>query len=61
MNVGNRVQNRFQLGAAYRQVDINRWDMLTKVEYKLDDNKATLNAHSKTDSYIFSNHIIFLF
>ncbi|HNL80165.1 MAG TPA: hypothetical protein PKL69_07440, partial [Agitococcus sp.] len=57
VNVGNRVQNRFQLGAAYRQVDINRWDMLTKVEYKLDDNKATLNAHSKTDSYIFSNHI----
>lgn len=57
VNVGNRIQNRFQLGAAYRQVDINRWDMLTKVEYKLDDNKSTLNDYRKSDSYIFSNHI----
>lgn len=53
---GNRVQNRFQLGAAYRQVDINRWDALTKIEYKLDDNQSSLLNKLKTDAYIFSTH-----
>lgn len=54
---GNRIQNRFQLGAAYRQVDTNRWDALTKIEYKLDDNQTSKTNIIETDAYIFSTHI----
>ena len=54
---GNRIQNRFQLGAAYRQVDVNRWDALTKVEYKLDDNQTSAANLIETEAYIFSTHI----
>jgi hypothetical protein len=56
VNAGDRLQNRFQLGAAYRQVDTNRWDALTKIEYKLDDNQTSLLNLLKTDAYIFSTH-----
>ena len=54
---GNRIQNRFQLGAAYRQVDVNRWDALTKIEYKLDDNQTSAANLIETEAYIFSTHI----
>ncbi|MBK7300478.1 MAG: DUF11 domain-containing protein [Moraxellaceae bacterium] len=56
VNAGDRLQNRFQLGAAYRQVDTNRWDAITKIEYKLDDNQTSLLNLLKTDAYIFSTH-----
>jgi len=32
------LQNRFQVGAAFRPVDSNRWDALTKYEYKTSRN-----------------------
>jgi hypothetical protein len=33
-------QDRFQIGAAYRPVDNNRFDLLTKYEHKVEDNIA---------------------
>ncbi|MCB1673394.1 MAG: DUF11 domain-containing protein [Pseudomonadales bacterium] len=56
VNVGDRLQNRFQLGAAYRQVDTNRWDALTKIEYKLDDDQTSLSSIKEKEAYIFSTH-----
>jgi hypothetical protein len=53
---GNRLQDRFQLGAAYRQVDTNRWDSLTKIEYKLEQDESTSAAINR-DAYIFSTHV----
>ena len=55
-NAGDRLQNRFQLGAAYRQVDTNRWDALTKLEYKLDDDQTSLSNIMEKEAYIFSTH-----
>lgn len=34
----NGWQDRFQIGAAYRPVDNNRFDLLSKYEYKVEDN-----------------------
>ncbi|MEY4754247.1 MAG: hypothetical protein RJA44_1922, partial [Pseudomonadota bacterium] len=36
--LANGWQDRFQLGAAYRPVDDNRFDLLGKYEYKVEDN-----------------------
>ncbi|WP_107864180.1 SdrD B-like domain-containing protein [Agitococcus lubricus] len=52
---GDRLQDRFQLGAAYRQVDTNRWDALTKVEYKVEQDDNTSNPIDR-HAYIFSTH-----
>jgi hypothetical protein len=54
---GNRVQERFQLGTAYRQVDTNRWDAITKVEYKMEEDNSTISNLIERDAYIFSSHI----
>jgi hypothetical protein len=54
---GNRLQERFQLGTAYRQVDTNRWDALTKIEYKLEEDNSSVSNLIERDAYIFSNHI----
>jgi len=39
-NSGDRVIDRFQVGAAYRSVDSNRFDALSKLEYRYDDNQT---------------------
>lgn len=54
---GNRLQERFQLGTAYRQVDTNRWDALTKIEYKLEKDESNITNLINRDAYIFSNHL----
>lgn len=54
-NTGDRLQDRFQLGAAWRQVDTNRWDTLTKLEYKLEQDESKVDAIDR-DAYIFSTH-----
>lgn len=54
---GNRLQERFQLGTAYRQVDTNRWDALTKIEYKLEKDESNITNLINRDAYIFSNHV----
>lgn len=55
--LGDRLQDRFQLGAAYRQVDTNRWDTLTKIEYKIEEDESSLTNPIERDAYIFSTHI----
>lgn len=45
--LGNTVQDRFQLGAAYRSVDGGRWDGLGRVEYRID--KTTDSASRLQD------------
>jgi uncharacterized repeat protein (TIGR01451 family) len=39
-NSGDRVIDRFQIGAAYRPQDNNRFDVLSKLEYRSDDNQT---------------------
>lgn len=46
-NDGHRTINRFQLGAAYRDYDSNQLDMLTKLEYRLDDNETGTDPYQK--------------
>ena len=50
---GHRTINRFQLGAAYRDYDSNKLDMLAKLEYRLDDN-ATGNDSYQKDAVVWS-------
>ena len=50
---GHRTINRFQLGAAYRDYDSNKLDMLAKLEYRLDDN-ATGNDPYQKDAVVWS-------
>ncbi|MBF7684260.1 DUF11 domain-containing protein [Acinetobacter sp. B10A] len=54
---GDRLINRFQLGWAYRDTERNRFDALSKVEYRYDHNQTDLtNAYLK-HVYILSNHV----
>lgn len=55
-NVGNKVLDRFQTGFAWRQVDTNRWDALTKLEYKIEDDRSQTVAIDR-DAFIFSTHL----
>ncbi|MBK3394725.1 DUF11 domain-containing protein [Psychrobacter sp. M9-54-1] len=50
---GHRTINRFQLGAAYRDYDSSKLDMLAKLEYRLDDN-ATGNDPYQKDTVVWS-------
>ena len=56
-NSGDRLVDRFQVGAAYRDTEHNRFDALTKVEYRYDSNKSDLNNPYLKHVYIFSNHL----
>jgi hypothetical protein len=48
------LQNRFQIGAAYRPVDDNRFDALGKYEYKLERNVDGIDTRAKV--HIVSTH-----
>lgn len=52
---GDRTMNRFQLGAAYRDFDSNQLDMLSKVEYRMDDNSTGSDPYEK-DTLLWSWH-----
>ena len=52
---GERTINRLQLGAAYRDLDSNQLDMLSKLEYRLDDNQTGNDAYEK-EALIWSLH-----
>jgi hypothetical protein len=41
------LQDRFQIGAAYRQVDTNRFDALAKYEYKIENNVEAVGLKSR--------------
>lgn len=54
---GDRMVDRFQLGAAYRDTASNRFDALTKLEYRYDDNQTNVSSPYLRNVYILSNHI----
>ncbi len=54
---GNKLLDRFQMGFAWRQVDTNRWDALTKIEYKLEDDRSVATQRIDRDAVIFSTHV----
>jgi len=55
--MGNKVLDRLQLGFAWRQVDTNRWDALTKVEYRLEDDRSVANQSIERTAALFSTHL----
>lgn len=56
-NSGNRFVNRFQLGLAYRDTATNRFDALSKIEYRYDKNETDLDNTYLKHVYILSNHV----
>ena len=56
-NSGDRLVDRFQLGAAYRDTNTNRFDALTKLEYRYDDNQTNVTSPYLRNVYILSNHV----
>jgi hypothetical protein len=54
----NALQNRFQLGVAYRPVDTNRLDVLSKVEHKFSKNAAD-RPGVQEEAFIASAHAIY--
>jgi uncharacterized repeat protein (TIGR01451 family) len=54
-NSGDRVIDRFQVGAAYRPQDNNRFDVLSKLEYRSDDNQTQIIGTSR-EAVIASLH-----
>lgn len=55
---GAHLQNRFQVGFAYRPVDQNRLDVLSKYEYKVDQNPE-LTPQTIERAHIVSVHANF--
>lgn len=55
---GTRLEDRFQVGAAWRPVDHNRWNALARYEYKTvrDTSTATLGSGDNYRTHIFSLH-----
>ena len=53
---GDRMIDRFQVGAAYRDFDQNRFDALTKLEYRYEDDQTNLASPYLRNVYILSNH-----
>ncbi|MBF7687390.1 DUF11 domain-containing protein [Acinetobacter sp. EC24] len=54
---GDRLIDRFQLGLAYRDNERNRFDALSKVEYRYDHNQTDLTNPYLKQVYIFSHHV----
>ena len=54
---GDRIVNRFQLGAAYRDVETNRFDALSKIEHRYENNETTLSNPYERNVYILSTHM----
>jgi hypothetical protein len=52
---GDQTQNRFQLGAAYRDLETNKFNGLARMEYRTDINTAIADLKDSTTS-IFSLH-----
>jgi uncharacterized repeat protein (TIGR01451 family) len=54
---GEKVMNRFQLGAAYRDFAHNRFDALSKIEYRYQNDQTDLTSPNEKRVYIFSNDV----
>ena len=53
-DTGDRTLDRFQLGAAYRDADQNRFDALGKFEYRYENDETELDSPVKREAYIVS-------
>ncbi len=58
-DTGTKLEDRFQIGAAWRPVDHNRWNALARYEYKTVADKTTL-AGVSTNGDNYRAHIISL-
>jgi hypothetical protein len=56
---GTKLEDRFQIGAAWRPVDHNRWNALARYEYKTVADKTT-SAGVSTNGDNYRSHIISL-
>lgn len=54
---GDRLINRFQIGAAYRDLETNKFDSLSKIEYRYEKNETTLSDPYERNAYIMSHHL----
>lgn len=53
-DTGDRTLDRFQLGAAYRDADQNRFDALGKFEYRYENDETEVDSPVKREAYIVS-------
>ncbi len=54
---GSRLENRFQIGAAWRPVDHNRWNALTRYEFKTARDRGTSNPLAENyTAHVVSAH-----
>ena len=51
---GDRTLDRFQLGLAYRDLAQNRFDALSKIEYRYENDETNLTSPLMREAYIFS-------
>lgn len=54
---GDRIIDRVQVGAAYRDLATNRFDSLSKIEYRYEKNETTLDDPYERNVYIMSHHM----
>ncbi|MBL8335484.1 MAG: hypothetical protein JNM97_01810 [Rhodoferax sp.] len=54
-STGDLLQNRFQIGAAYRDTDTNRINALARYEYKLE-NDASVSPRNRRAAHVVSTH-----
>jgi len=52
----NRIQERLQLGMAYRETDLNMWNGLARYEYKLEQDGGDASLAVKRWVHILSTH-----
>jgi hypothetical protein len=52
---GDKLDERMQLGVAYRETDNDRWNGLARIEYRYEDDETLLEA-SKRNTQLLSTH-----
>ena len=57
INAGDRVQMRFQTGLAYRQTEQDKWNGLTKYEYRQENDQTNLKLPIDRTVHIISSDI----
>ncbi len=58
--LGTRLENRFQIGGAWRPVDHNRWNMLSRYEFKTVRDQTRVSASSALAPENYRAHILSL-
>jgi hypothetical protein len=56
---GGEVHERSQLGVAFRQTDVNRWNALARYEHKYDRTTAAGGVETSAAAHVFSTHVNF--